>query len=461
MNGRSHTANALRRQRPARLATLVLSALLQIAVGPLLADEAPPRFLIEGVEVAGLSLAPETIVLSESLLQPGESYSERELQSALHRITRLPFVQAARFRLSRGSEPGRFVLTIDIDETLRFFISGDLEASVSDDPISKTGVLSLFESDFELFRSSRVGTRVFVGAHSEFFVAADNGTGLQVGARHYNLFNRRAVGTVVVRGAAVCCRGQVLPLAVDPGISFWLLDGELALAGQLSVPLGSQHGWVASFESTRSDEGTRNSAFGYQSPFGFFDTFYSFEDFRLHRGELGWQLDTTDDPLAPRSGTRLGGQLELLLLSSQVRDLRTHEVYDSRARYLRATLSGAHHRALTLRHSVFVESRLALGRSRLEEFPIDGERVEGDLEAVEASLRLGHRAVLWAPRSRETRPQLWIETSIAAATEQTFSDDAALLESSLDSRRLETALVLRSSWGVLRLALSWVDWERR
>lgn len=80
--------------------------------------ESRQRFLIETITVEGVGReAARGIIVAESLLQEGESYSEDELRKAVYRVKRLPFVVEADFSLKKGSERGAYELVITVEET--------------------------------------------------------------------------------------------------------------------------------------------------------------------------------------------------------------------------------------------------------------------------------------------------------------------------------------------------------
>src|SRR3954453_18367777 len=85
----------------------------------------PVRFLIESIRIEGARYSSPRILIAESRLTEGRSYSEAELRDAMSRIKRLPFVLHTDFRLAKGTERGRFVLVIAIEETKPLFIRFD------------------------------------------------------------------------------------------------------------------------------------------------------------------------------------------------------------------------------------------------------------------------------------------------------------------------------------------------
>ena len=103
--------------------TLVI-ALLLAAAGLARADE-PVRFLIESISIEGARYSSPRILIAESRLTEGRSYSEAELRDAMFRIKRLPFVLHTDFRLAKGTERGRYVLVIAIEETKPLFLRID------------------------------------------------------------------------------------------------------------------------------------------------------------------------------------------------------------------------------------------------------------------------------------------------------------------------------------------------
>ena len=97
-----------------RLIRLPLVVLLFAA--PLLAQAAPPRFLIERIDVRHLRHASPEIVIAESRIRAGATYSEEELREAADRIARLPFVLQCDFALEKGSVREAYVLAINVAE---------------------------------------------------------------------------------------------------------------------------------------------------------------------------------------------------------------------------------------------------------------------------------------------------------------------------------------------------------
>ncbi|MCP4896454.1 MAG: hypothetical protein GY906_05715, partial [bacterium] len=101
-------------------APVVIALLLVIAPSAIHGAQVEEvSFLIEEIRFEGLHLVSERIVLAESLLKAGTTYSETELQHAVRRIRRLPSVLTVDFRLDRGTERGRYRLIVSVEETRR------------------------------------------------------------------------------------------------------------------------------------------------------------------------------------------------------------------------------------------------------------------------------------------------------------------------------------------------------
>jgi outer membrane protein assembly factor BamA len=78
------------------------------------------------IEVRDAKRVSPEVVVAESRLREGADYSEADLRDAAARLTRLPFLLSAEFSLEKGSERGRYVLVVTINETRTFFYALDL-----------------------------------------------------------------------------------------------------------------------------------------------------------------------------------------------------------------------------------------------------------------------------------------------------------------------------------------------
>ena len=184
----------------------ILAALLTIlaATAPLAAQE-PATFFIESIDIRGIDRISRDVLLYELRLPAGASYTERELREASDRINRLPYVLSADFALEKGSERGKYVLVIHVNETRVFFFGADVRAIYARKAIPVDYENSFAEAD----QAAALGWRFFVGKHGAFHFGlsgqGDNRpyttdySAFEVGYTQYELFGTRAFATLNIR----------------------------------------------------------------------------------------------------------------------------------------------------------------------------------------------------------------------------------------------------------------------
>jgi hypothetical protein len=237
----------------------------------------PVSFLIETIKVEGVRGSSAKIVVSETLLTLGSAYTEAQLREALHRVERLPFVVEADFALRRGSERGRFQLVISVKETWPIFVGGSLVLARSD---------SRYKPSDEAVVLPELGGRVFFGGYNELsatlrgvrFITRDGGDAdplvCDATYRHHNLFGRHVVGSAFYRDQGSGSSEGGAEIA-------WPLSRASALKVNFTQ---SRSRWKPCAEPCSLEESrSTNNTFG-----------------------LSWDRDTTDDPFAPRQGSRVG-----------------------------------------------------------------------------------------------------------------------------------------------------------
>ena len=183
------------RRRGVRLATPLLMLALAaqaFAAQPAAPDDpSGPAFLIETIVVEKSEKFPPSIVISESLLETGKTYTESELRDAIHRIVRLPLILDADFSLRKGTERDLYQLVIAVTEARRWFFGVENIATARGEPISISG---LETTDYTVGDVSLVGYRVPAGGSGVFFVTAGGADGgFQIGYTHNNLFRRNVL----------------------------------------------------------------------------------------------------------------------------------------------------------------------------------------------------------------------------------------------------------------------------
>lgn len=448
-----------------RSAMLLLLALAVAAAIPSMVLAAPPvahelpRFYIESLVVEGAQrVAPEWLV-AETLLEPEQTYSEADLRAAVYRLQRLPFVLEADFALGRGSERGRYELQITVLETQPFFFSSTWATTLFIEEILEPERYRDSES------STQLGWRFFVGRSGVMFAAfgleGDNlGGSAQVGFTQYNLFDRGIfLGLTLAKNG--CCE-TAFPLGLDPTFSQWNTEDAARASITLGVPLDrNQSLRLALTDLASSDRQGRRLL---QPELG---ATLAYETLRHRNISLSWNLDTTDDPLFPSRGMELAGGLELGLLEVELLpEAGTESSLPSPAttmdnQFWRAFASVSRHFPLSRRTTTSVGARVASGHSEIRNLPVGpGSRISAeDLEVSEFALSSRLSLDLLPDRRQHHWGELRWETN-GVYSYSHLSPDLGLANGELEQATLTTSLALRNRWGVLRLSLSFVSFEK-
>lgn len=261
--------------------TFIALAVLLAAL-PLFAEDAT-RFFIEKIEVREANRVSADVVISESRLRAGEDYSEADLRDAAARLTRLPFLLSAEFSLEKGSERGRYVLVVTINETKPFFYALDLRPIFkSDDRVEPDYSDRIGVAD----SAATLGMRWFVGRRGALHVAlisSDYGgdfardyAALAVGYTQYDLFGTRAFATINLKRIITEGNSGLTPQVV------------------LGIPVTANQTVTAELDETRFGDDVQQ-ILGTQ--------------FDVNRAQrvvgVAWSYNTTNRPFTPTRGSRL------------------------------------------------------------------------------------------------------------------------------------------------------------
>ena len=417
------------------MSRFVLSLLTIASIAFSALGDEPPRFFIERIEVRNTHRVSADLIKSESLLREGAEYSEPELSAAAARLSRLPFLLSAEFKLEKGTSRGQYVLAIVVNETKPFFYLIDAHATVLHELSPNE-----FASDVDPALDSNggaLGFRWFVGGHGVVYVGTtgrhdhdvltSDYTSLAIGYTQYDIFGTRAFASINLRR----------PLNYgSSGLSPQLVAG---------VPLTTNQTLTLDYEDTILKHGSRHS-----------------DSERLI--SLTWAYDTTNEPFVPTRGT--------LIRVTPLRSMRDRSGYayvapfpTSASQPYTEHINGAGVDAVAARYWEVsdrnsVSAAVLAGWASVDEHPaIFFPRITWR-PAYEV-LRGGWSHDIWKgdPRSGDSRLEL--VGSIASRQRNVREGEAAFgpTPDKQTSFLVSGDWVRRSSWGLLRLGVGY-SWPR-
>jgi hypothetical protein len=467
----------------------VLVALISLGAGPAAAqgqpqevDAARPTFLIETITVENSRKFQAGIVLSESLLREGQSYTEGELRDAVYRIVRLPLILDADFELRKGSERDKYELVITVTEARRWFFGIQNSTTFWAEEVSIEG---LETTDRTVADMSVVGYRVPVGAHGLFFVTAGGSDGgFQLGYEQFNLFDKNVLLSVKV-GLTACdevreradsgdlgedgCATEIFALGLDPAFSTWTILGDQATARlNLVVPIRGNHSVRFRSSARSADVGLRRSAFD-PTPEGAF--FFEHRD-ELELG-LSWVYNSQDDSIFPTRGRLLEGGLEFRSLDSRMFQVPPGPKLppeplisiEQDSEELRAFVAGRAYWPKSRKTTLWAGVDGFLGLADVTGLPLpDRSVLDDDLQTFGAAISAGHSQFLWRvingkPKHPKRRPrwrELRWENELQLFYDGT-SPSLGLPDNPHRGLRLGSGLSFRNTWGIFRVQLSYLD----
>jgi hypothetical protein len=418
-----------------------LTAIAAILIaGSLVADDAAPaRFLIERIEVRNTKRVSSALVISETLLREGQEYSEEDLRAASLRLGRLPFILSSDFALEKGSDRGRYVLAITVNEAKPFFYLLDIRPTLWDDSRRSARVDSDLDVDPTTeSKDAGFGFRWFVGGrgvvHVGYVSHADRQSftrdfsGGAIGYTHYGLFGTAAFATINLR----------LPVGslAGTGISPQLVVG---------VPITKNQTLSLDIENTRFERGDSEQLFS-----------------------LAWTYNTTNQPFVPTSGTVLRVSA---LRSNQDRSFYSFIASGPGAppvRYAAHTsgtgldLVANHYWELSERNSVSAGVLAGWGDVQNRRNPPIVPPLLADYQPAYGILHAGFSRNLWRTESKSGDSR--IEADLLYVLRQYDVQHGSFLSAypyPTDQSAVEGVIswARRSSWGMLRLGVGYA-WQR-
>ncbi|HWS72342.1 MAG TPA: hypothetical protein VN605_09515 [Thermoanaerobaculia bacterium] len=422
----------------------LLHLFLAVATALVLATGAAadaPRFLVESISIDGARWSAPRILIAESKLVPGRTYTEAELHDALLRVQRLPFVLHADLRLQRGTERGKYVVVIAVEETKPVFISYrslfeaiDTQRLVGLLRDPETGqFIPILEK--ELFRHNEetpsIGARAFVGAKGVVSASVDlrGDDTYTLGYTQYDLFGTRASAALFVKYHGY---GFDLPDVFDArGRRTTSFSDHLVWDFTGALPLAGNHAIRLSWHRERQP---------YQvNPFGDLQVVRITYD----HPQLAWVYNSTNDLLLPTSGTYIEAGLD----SKKLTILReTDPVPPRTAAHYRSEYRWDHELAAQARRywELSPSQSISAGASG---FTLERHKYQQyQLQAMySAELFEGRRA----SRLGDVRFELEADRNLLH-----YSDHSSY-------GTLRAGLALRNAWGIARLDFQYLGWRHR
>ena len=403
-----------------------LWSLVAFAATPAAAQEAPARFLIERIVVEGLEReAARQIVLAESLLEPGRSYTEADLRGAVHRVNRLPFVVDADMALRRGSERGSYELVITVEAARPFFYGVDLVGGYA-------GGRTELRLGPETGRGATVGMRKFVGSRGVLFGNAQ--------AASWSSFDGRAYLQLGYTRHGVFAGSGFATVAVTSSFAEQSDYGELQASLEAGLPIGGDHALRGGLSYTRVEDTV-----------GFFPVGITETREDSWEARLAWIRDSTDDPLAPTQGSRftLAGEYD-----DRRRDPERGEpaldpsllaTLDSNQLLLR--LEGRAYRPLTARQTLGVIGYAWYTSETVRQVSLD------DVEDLVGAELLHATSLRGDPGERgDLRLEAGLGLQRLHQDQQRFDGQDEFLNA-----LVRASLVFRHEWGLVRVSLMYVE----
>ena len=416
---------------------LLLSFLLTM---PLAAQDA--ALFIERIEVRNHKRVSPDVVIAESRLREGREYSEAELRDAATRLGRLPFLLSVEFSLEKGTERGRHVLVLTVNETKPiFFLIDAVPYYERDDLFIDVEYNDRSTGDD---RNLVLGARWFVGRRGAAHIALE-GVGndrqvsreyaaFSVGYTQYDLFGTRAFATLNLKK----------PIE---GHGEGLLSPQVVVG----VPASANQTITLQYDETRFG-GETMTIEGRD-----FDEHYSQRIFSAR-----WSYNTTNEPFFPTTGM-------LLHVTPMVGTADGADVFYSffccEENPTFTVVAGPYHRdikgvdagatrywEISERASVFGDLRAEWGRVE-QRSPVESETYTESTH--EASVGAGYSWSLWSREQRAGGGDSRFEVTARYGIRDRGPRDEFLFQPKRDVRQFSAAWLRRTSWGTLRLGLGY------
>jgi hypothetical protein len=185
-----------------------LCAFACVVVFALHAADRPDSFIIERIDVRNVERVTPRLIVAESLLREGRSYSPDDLRAAEARLARLPFVASVAITTEDGSAADRRVVVLTITETRAFSFLVDARGVLLGESRTALDTDYAFPDPAGPWKNAALGVRHVIGkgeAHFAMTVLRNrrgfgkNYSAWEIGYTGYDLFRTRVFATAKIR----------------------------------------------------------------------------------------------------------------------------------------------------------------------------------------------------------------------------------------------------------------------
>jgi len=408
-----------------RLTLIIL--LLCAAALPLFADDAP-QFLIERIDVRSAKHVSRDVVVAESRLREGLTYNELDLREASDRVNRAPYLVSADFSLEKGSERGKYVLVISVNETKPFFYRFELvplkarrddalRVDVADSPGTSENEVAV---GFRFFTGRRGAVHFGLSGTSDNRSYTNDYSFFVAGYTQYDLFGSRAFATLNLK---------------KPIASFPSEHSSITPQLVLGIPLSPNQTLTLDYDDTNVE---RRSRFPYRTTQ------------RIVMAK--WSYNTTNHPLLPTRGTLITVMPLAVWLDRQVLTYVTlpGELTEVRTHTRSFALEGSASRYWQLDDvnswSAGIEGGLA--RTTLHEAPVLDRAIS---DSRFARLNLGFAHSFWSSERVAKEGDSRIDVDLRITSRDDPYQRLVHLYEPISAYQLSASWVRRNAWGTFRI----------
>lgn len=394
---------------------------LLLATVPVSAQDA--QFFIERIEVRNYRRVSKDVIVAESRLREGRSYSEEDLRDASTRLGRLPFLLSTDFALEKGSERGRHVLVLTVQETKPFFYIFDVQpyqdasrGQVIPERESRGGSDETFAFGFRWFVGRRGAVHVGFSAADDRREYAREYAAFALGYTQYDLLGTRAFATLNLK----------LPVEGYGG-------GRISPQVVVGVPLSENQTVTVQYDETRAGEGADRL------------------DQRLVTAR--WSYNTTNEPFFPTRGVLVYGGPVVGAVDGAYAG--RSEAFAHHSNFYGVEGGAARFYELSERDSAWADVRGEWAHNSYGASNIDDES-EFDQSTTYGSIGLGYSHSLWS-REQRARGDSRFELTTRYSNRRRRYDPQPLYLTipGREVTQVGAAWVRRSSWGTLRLGVGY------